>query len=1657
MKIKLDLICIFFFIGSISFAQSSNWIWNQSSLKDFSENSLNNLINSNDEIRISPAIKKIIPDYRNESVNRFIDRNLSGTLVKCWINGSSIYTQKFNANGIKISEILEVNDSNRFVGDQSKYRCSIMNDGFFIVTWLNNGYNSDRKLYGQIFDNKNRRVGSNFAVNNSLNNTGDLPFVFNNEPDNTFWILYSYRVDDDYENVKIYVQKVSKTAEKIEEPFFLETGGINNFEQHPSVACDKDNNFIVTWFGSNSGNSVSADIYSRKYNSLGQPLSTRTKVNDEINMHGALSPEIAIDNNANYLITWVDDRDRVETSGLITSGIYGQYFNSNDERVGRNFKINDSQNKYNSDIDVNFLNESFQVSYLSFNNISWAYEVYVNSWKFEPNLTGEMISIVYDTGPGGAVFDEIFWEKEIPAGSSIKFTLRSSPKKEDINDLAWHGPNNENEFYLNSESEKINSLHDGDRFIQFKSILSSNINLESPSLYSISISYIPSDTVAPTIPKNLTGTPGHSKIDLCWDANSDSDIAYYKIYRGIISESYETNFTIKTTSQHLNFIDTTVISGNTYYYAVSAIDSSKNESELSTEVAKTPIGKTYYVNEDNNNPGDGSLINPYHLISQAMDNSVFGDKIIVLPGIYEENITIKMGVSLSSSGIEPAILQSINEEIMIQMNPYSNLEGFVIIQNHSGLVILAEGVGISIIRNNIISEVEGSPGTAILCRNTEVEISQNYISSFYSGIQGSGGMNTIMRSNFEIHNNIIKCFWGISFLEDCVAEIYNNTIIFGNEKGEYGRGVMTRFSDDLIVKNNIFVSETKEYGVVIKNDGSTSTTITSSYNNFWDHSTKYDGPVNELLGCLNLDPLFENFNNNDFRLKGNSPCIDAGDPQGKYYDIDSTRNDMGAYGGREPFNKFNNLETIKKLSVQNCSGFPGDTISTFIMLDTPNNLYSATIDIEFEPSILTYIETKLTDASINFNYKDALTYDNYISITMDGDINDNYDNNSILELSFIVNNTVTSGDASPLTIKKTDLIDKSLNTIYLTSITDGVFVVNLGSQEGQYVFVDINSTKTQNGSRTNPFNSVQDAIDFSSHGDTIIVAPGEYFGPFTMKDSTFLRGSGASVTELNIDFDLYFGIPVVSFHSINHSKISGFTIHSKEFIESASIYCDNSSPVITENYFIAPFINAESAALICNHQSNPLVKRNTTENCKIIIFNSNPNIRNNTLRGAAGGMSSLSINDNSSPIVSQNTIYSSIGGGAGISIFNSSPTIENNMIIFEDHNGQGLYFNNSDSCIVRNNLIFDSNDDGMGLFINNSTNMNIYNNTISTKQSGIWSTASSGFIYNNIITNNKLFGIQAPGFTYINYNCLWNNSTNYENTTIGGNDVFLDPLFENTNSNLFHLTENSPCINAGNPNLEFNDTDKSRNDIGAYGGSSADLNWIEYENSRLEIINENKQLSDTIHVVINGSNISKIADIELSLSYDSGVLEFLNAESTDLTKSFSISKSLGFNNIVDLDLVSRNGITSDSGSVILLSFLNIAESSTKTYLNFSKANLVDDVLSNRSISQLKDGEINIIVTNVKMENIPTNFYLAQNYPNPFNPTTIIKYDLPQKSFVELKIYDILGRQVHTLVNEEKLAGTYQVDFNSNNLASGVYFYRIKTGDFTKVKKMILLR
>ena len=140
-----------------------------------------------------------------------------------------------------------------------------------------------------------------------------------------------------------------------------------------------------------------------------------------------------------------------------------------------------------------------------------------------------------------------------------------------------------------------------------------------------------------------------------------------------------------------------------------------------------------------------------------------------------------------------------------------------------------------------------------------------------------------------------------------------------------------------------------------------------------------------------------------------------------------------------------------------------------------------------------------------------------------------------------------------------------------------------------------------------------------------------------------------------------------------------------------------------------------------------------------------------------------------------------------------------------------------------------------------------------------------------------------------------------------------------------------------------------------------------------------------------------------------------------------------------------------------------------TIPSFTLSGFTAKIYSNKTNNQLG-------VTSVKQAdgNVPTQFLLSQNFPNPFNPSTMINYQLPMSNLVTLKVFDILGREVATLVNERQEAGTYQTTFSAQGLssglsskgavpagrqgyASGVYFYQLRAGNFSEVKKMLLMK
>ena len=140
----------------------------------------------------------------------------------------------------------------------------------------------------------------------------------------------------------------------------------------------------------------------------------------------------------------------------------------------------------------------------------------------------------------------------------------------------------------------------------------------------------------------------------------------------------------------------------------------------------------------------------------------------------------------------------------------------------------------------------------------------------------------------------------------------------------------------------------------------------------------------------------------------------------------------------------------------------------------------------------------------------------------------------------------------------------------------------------------------------------------------------------------------------------------------------------------------------------------------------------------------------------------------------------------------------------------------------------------------------------------------------------------------------------------------------------------------------------------------------------------------------------------------------------------------------------------DNQSKSFASAINIDQSGFIYVSGFSK---ISDIY-NKAVTIKYSQTSGIINTS---SNIPNKYLLSQNYPNPFNPSTKINFSLPKNSFVTLKVFDLSGKEVANLVNENLSAGSYEADFNASDLTSGIYFYRLTTVDFSETKKMILVK
>ncbi|MBI2429620.1 MAG: T9SS type A sorting domain-containing protein [Ignavibacteriales bacterium] len=194
-------------------------------------------------------------------------------------------------------------------------------------------------------------------------------------------------------------------------------------------------------------------------------------------------------------------------------------------------------------------------------------------------------------------------------------------------------------------------------------------------------------------------------------------------------------------------------------------------------------------------------------------------------------------------------------------------------------------------------------------------------------------------------------------------------------------------------------------------------------------------------------------------------------------------------------------------------------------------------------------------------------------------------------------------------------------------------------------------------------------------------------------------------------------------------------------------------------------------------------------------------------------------------------------------------------------------------------------------------------------------------------------------------------------------------------------------------------------------------------------------------------NLAGLRSAEMTVAFNPSLLKVRSVATTDLTKDFTIASNIQDGTV---SIAMANGEALTHGGQILTIEAEVLQSSDAIGLTVDKILLNEQTIS--KVTSVGGGLVDV----------PTSYELLQNYPNPFNPATTINYRLPVSGYVELKVYDISGREVITLISEVQTAGEHKITWNATNdygvkVSSGVYLYRLTAGSFTQIKKMVLLK
>ncbi|MEE9554387.1 MAG: T9SS type A sorting domain-containing protein [candidate division Zixibacteria bacterium] len=570
--------------------------------------------------------------------------------------------------------------------------------------------------------------------------------------------------------------------------------------------------------------------------------------------------------------------------------------------------------------------------------------------------------------------------------------------------------------------------------------------------------------------------------------------------------------------------------------------------------------------------------------------------------------------------------------------------------------------------------------------------------------------------------------------------------------------------------------------------------------------------------------------------------------------------------------------------------------------------------------------------------------------------------------------------------------------------------------------------------------AIQEGIDASFDGDTVLVQPGTYVeninfnGHNITLGSLFLTtGDTAYISETVIDGDSAGSVIIFENGEDSTTVISGFTLRNGFAVEGGGIYCINSDPLITSNIItnnlaFGNFEDGSGGGIFCDNSNASIIQNIIRENIARQI--SDEYYESISYGGgiACNGCTQIVISDN---IIQDNiadAVSFSTSQGGGVYSFESNPVIIDNMIVENKAggsigSGRGGGISTEDSNpVIKNNMVISNSSSGSGGGINclGLNELPIIENNI--------------IMYNRADSSHGVGGgIECVGVYVIVDRCLIaGNTANYGAGFAGfffGGRI-RNCLIVNNNSTGSGWNRSGAGIHAQNADISIEN-------------STISNNISEDPGAGLHCANAYATITNSIFWNNHPSEITAFGGSSVQISF-SDIMGGWQGNGNISADPFFRDPGIGDFHLMSVECGDPyDSPCIDAGSPVIIDSLLDCDWGLGTILS--------------DMGAYGGGDSATVDINDIIERLPSRFTLLQNYPNPFNPSTTIRYSLPEQSDVRIEIYNIIGQKVATLFDGNKQAGYHTVTWKADNYPSGVYFARLETGSQAENIKMVLLK